>query len=199
MVRRSTGCAGCWGQGGPSLYDTATTPARAVDPLFLPHLVGERTPHLDPSMRGAWTGLDPRHDRTSLLRSALEGVAFAVADAVDALPLTAARGRETRLAGGGTTHAAWRTLLATVLDRPLHAVEVPAASARGAGLLAARAADLLDDAGLLAAARVPSHPVADPEPAAADLLARRRARWTTTLLALRVQARPDDEETDRAG
>ncbi|WP_460447351.1 xylulokinase, partial [Angustibacter aerolatus] len=114
------------GAGWAELYDTATTPARAVDPLFLPHLVGERTPHLDPSMRGAWTGLDPRHDRTSLLRSALEGVAFAVADAVDALPLTAARGRETRLAGGGTTHAAWRTLLATVLDRPLHAVEVPA-------------------------------------------------------------------------
>ncbi len=65
------------------LYAAAASPAAETDPLFLPHLTGERTPWLDSSMRGAWVGLALAHDRTALLRGALEGVAFAVRTAMD--------------------------------------------------------------------------------------------------------------------
>jgi sugar (pentulose or hexulose) kinase len=54
-----------------------------------------------------------------------------------------------RLAGGGTTDAAWRQLLADALGSKLRVVDVSAASGRGAALLAARAAGLLDEQGLL--------------------------------------------------
>ncbi len=64
------------------LYAVAEQPPSADAPLFLPHLNGERTPYMDTSMRGAWTSLSPRHRRTDLLRSALEGVAFAAAEAL---------------------------------------------------------------------------------------------------------------------
>src|SRR5580692_4815809 len=124
------------------LYASADHRGQAHDPLFVPHLSGERTPYCDPALRGSWTSLSLASDRTSLLRSALEGTAFAIRDALDAL-LAGHRPPHLRLAGGGTLAAAWRQLLADVLGLPLYAVDVPAASGRGAALLGARAAGLL--------------------------------------------------------
>ena len=67
------------------LYASAGRPGRPHDPIFVPHLSGERTPYCDPALRGSWTALSLADDRTSLLRSALEGTAFAIRDALDAL------------------------------------------------------------------------------------------------------------------
>lgn len=131
-VRRSTGAT--WAD----VYGAASLPAREDDPVFLPHLVGERAPRLDPGLRAAWVGLGLQHERADLLRAALEGVAHALADALDALPL--ARAVPVRLAGGGTTDPVWRQLLCDTVDRPLHHVPVPAASSRGAAVLGAVAA-----------------------------------------------------------
>ena len=83
----------------------------ADDPLFLPHLDGERTPYFDPDMRGAWVGLSPRHDKSDLMRAALEGVAFAIREAVS-VALDAMHVQELRLAGGGTVNRHWRQMLA---------------------------------------------------------------------------------------
>ena len=51
--------------------------------LFLPYLAGERTPHADPDARGAFVGLELRHDRGALVRAVLEGVAFGLRDSLD--------------------------------------------------------------------------------------------------------------------
>src|SRR5262249_14284760 len=59
------------------LYASVARSGRAHDPIFVPHLSGERTPYSDPALRGSWTSLSLADDRTSLLRSALEGAAFA--------------------------------------------------------------------------------------------------------------------------
>jgi xylulokinase len=166
------------------LYAAADRGPRDDDPIFLPHLVGERTPYLDTHLRGSWTGLDPRHDRAALLYSALEGVAFAAADGLDALPGVPARNRQLRLAGGGTIAPGWRALLADVLDAQLHAVDVPGASARGAALLAAQAAGSLPDADLIRLARPHTRLIAAPGPGAAAL-SRRRQLYLDTLEALR--------------
>ena len=125
------------------LYASADHPGQAHDPIFVPHLSGERTPYSDPALRGSWTALSLADDRTSLLRCALEGTAFAIRDALDAL-LGEHRAPRLRLAGGGTLAAGWRQLLADVLGLPLYAVDVPAASGRGAALLGAHAAGLLE-------------------------------------------------------
>src|SRR5208337_4726018 len=55
------------------LYASADHPGQPHDPIFVPHLSGERTPYSDPTLRGSWTVLSLADDRTSLLRSALEG------------------------------------------------------------------------------------------------------------------------------
>jgi xylulokinase len=161
------------------LYASTSRPAQG--PIFVPHLSGERTPYSDPALRGSWTGLSLADDRASLLWSALEGAAFAIRDALDALlgePLSSEQGpRYLRLAGGGTLAAGWRQMLADVLGLPLYAVDAPAASGRGAALLGAVAAGLLsfdDIQGPLAPA---ASLVAEPDPAMAACHAGRHARF----------------------
>jgi xylulokinase len=109
---------------------------------FLPYLSGERTPRFDPGARGAWTGLGLDHTRGHLMRAALEGVAFALREALEALEDLGTIAPELRLAGGGTgggSGESWRQLLADVLGRPLwllpHEIS-SVASARGAAFLA---------------------------------------------------------------
>lgn len=122
------------------VYDEAFSVSPGADGAsFLPYLSGERTPHFDPGARGAWTGVGLGHDRAHLLRAALEGVAFALREGLEALEAAGAEAPELRLAGGGTTRETWRQLLADVLARPLHLLPDDAAgkaSARGAALLA---------------------------------------------------------------
>jgi xylulokinase len=166
------------------LYASAGHPGRADDPIFVPHLSGERTPYSDPALRGSWTALSLADDRESLLRSALEGAAFAIRDALVAL-LGDDRPPRVRLAGGGTLAAGWRQLLADVLGVALSAVDVPAASGRGAALLGAHAAGLLsfdDIQGPLApAARL----VAEPDPAMTAFHTERHARFRRIVSAVR--------------
>jgi xylulokinase len=170
------------------LYASAGHPGQAHDPLFAPHLSGERTPYSDPALRGSWTALSLAADRTSLLRSALEGTAFAIRDALDAL-LAGHRPPQLRLAGGGTLAAGWRQLLADVLGLPLYAVDVPAASGRGAALLGAQAAGLLSLADIQGPLAPRARLVAEPDPAAAEFHAERHSRFRSAVAALaRAQA-----------
>ncbi|HEX6710843.1 MAG TPA: xylulokinase [Rubrobacter sp.] len=128
------------------VYEEAfAVPPGSEGVAFLPYLSGERTPRFDPGARGAWTGLGLDHTRGHLLRAALEGVAFALREGLEALEDLGIPAHELRLAGGGASGAGgssgepWRQLLADVLGRPLWLLpdEISAvASARGAAFLA---------------------------------------------------------------
>jgi xylulokinase len=167
------------------LYASAGRPGQADDPVFVPHLTGERTPYCDPALRGSWTTLSLANDRESLLRSVLEGVAFAIRDALDALT-GEQRPPGLRLAGGGTLAGGWRQLLADVLEAPLYAADVPAASGRGAALLGACAAGLLSFGDITGPLAPPAALVAEPDPAAASFHAERHARYRQVVPALKT-------------
>ncbi|SDD24706.1 xylulokinase [Ruegeria marina] len=104
---------------------------------FLPYLSGERTPHNDAAVRGAFLGLDIAHDRRDLTRAVVEGVSFALRDSLDALRATGADLPCLLAIGGGTRSRYWVELLATVLGLPL---DLPAQGEFGAALGAARLA-----------------------------------------------------------
>jgi xylulokinase len=176
------------------LYASADHPGRPHDPIFVPHLSGERTPYSDPALRGSWTGLSLAGDRTSLLRSALEGVAFAIRDTLDAL-LGDHRPPLLRLAGGGTLAVGWRQLLADVLGLPLYAVDVPAASGRGAALLGAHVAGLLSFDDIQGPLAPPASLVAEPDPVMAGFHTERHARFRWIVAALAAPQLP----AERAG
>lgn len=129
------------GLGWDELYAAAERPPGADGVTFVPYLTGERSPVLNAHARGAWLGLDLAGDRASLAQAAVEGVAFAIRHALEALP-SASKLEHARLVGGGIAAPAFRTLLADVLGMPLHPIGVRSASAVGAAMLAASAAGL---------------------------------------------------------
>jgi xylulokinase len=125
----------------PAGYDeltgeAASVPAGSDGVLWAPYLMGERTPHLDPSARAALVGLRASHTRGHVVRAVLEGVAFSLRDSFsifDELHLPVDR---VRIGGGGARSATWRDIQAAVYG---HAVEMVAAeegAAYGAALLA---------------------------------------------------------------
>lgn len=118
------------------LYNSASYNAPGSGGLkFHPEFVPERYHDASTYTGAAFTGLRLFHTREHLLRAALEGVALGIREALDLL-YEDDRTIPLRLVGGGSVHPAWRQMLADVLHRELLAVDAPAASARGAALLA---------------------------------------------------------------
>lgn len=174
-----------FGASWAELYASLDTPIRDTDPLFVPHLTGERTPYVDPALRASWTGIGLSHDRPTLLRCVLEGVAYAIGEAMDALVAGGDPPDRLRLAGGGTVDPGWRQLLSTVLGQPLHAVETPAASGRGAALLGACAAGLIDVGHVTGRLAPAVTLVAEPQQQLGNRLEGRRRRFAEQTRVLR--------------
>jgi len=123
-----------------------TAPAGAGGLLFLPYLVGERTPHMDPSARGLFLGLTASHGRAELVHAVLEGVAMACYDAYQVLAELGARPERVIMAGGGARSQLWRQIVADVFDLPVQRLQVGEQSAWGAILLAGGGVGLFDPA-----------------------------------------------------
>jgi len=116
----------------------------AQGPIFLPYLVGERTPYLNPQARAAWIGLTVEHTQVDLARSALEGILLALKEAALAVDLSDVG--SIRLAGGILRTRQVPQLLADLLGMSLDIPKSPEASAWGAALLGGLASgDLQSD------------------------------------------------------
>jgi xylulokinase len=106
--------------------------------VFVPYLSGERTPFMEPGLRGSWHGLGLASGRDAILRSILEGVAQAVALGVEAVQDGGDRLPEVvPLVGGGTQDPLFRQLLADATGLSLAVTDAPDAAVVGAALLAA--------------------------------------------------------------
>lgn len=123
-------------------FDRLLEPAAAIPPgsdglIFLPYLTGERTPHADPTARGAFVGMTVRHTLAHMTRAVLEGVAFGLRDSFEIMRDAGVKSfRQVRVSGGGARSALWRSILANVLDTDLVTVNTTEGAALGAALLA---------------------------------------------------------------
>ncbi|MFQ5624062.1 MAG: FGGY-family carbohydrate kinase, partial [Paracoccaceae bacterium] len=104
---------------------------------FLPYLSGERTPHNDSVIRGAFIGLDIATGHAEMTQAVMEGVAFALRDSLDALEGTGADLTRLLAIGGGSQSRFWAETLAIVFGVPL---DLPESGEFGAALGAARLA-----------------------------------------------------------
>ncbi|ANL48446.1 xylulose kinase [Rhizobium phaseoli] len=102
---------------------------------FLPYLSGERTPHNDAVIRGAFIGLEHESSRAVLTQSVLEGVAFAIRDNLEALRSAGTGISRVTAIGGGSRSRYWLAAIATALGVP---VDLPADGDFGAAFGAAR-------------------------------------------------------------
>ncbi|HEY6947697.1 MAG TPA: FGGY-family carbohydrate kinase, partial [Gemmatimonadales bacterium] len=114
-------------------------PVRLAAPIFLPYLTGERTPHNDPTIQGSFIGLVPGTDRATLVYSVIEGVAFGLADGLDALRQAGTTVDTLSLVGGGSRSAYWAQLIADLLQVRL---QTHTGGETGAALGAARLGQL---------------------------------------------------------
>lgn len=104
--------------------------------LYLPYLMGERTPHLDPNCRGVFFGLSAMHTRQHLLRAVMEGVTFSQRDSVEVLREMGVTIGEMLACGGGGSSPLWRQMLADVYGCPVKTVVSKEGPALGVAILA---------------------------------------------------------------
>ncbi len=146
------------------LAEAELAPAGCEGLVFLPYLAGERTPHADPSARGAFVGLTLRHGRGALVRAVLEGVAFGLRDCLDVMLAAGAQITSGRVSGGGSRSDLWVRIVASVLELPLSRALVDEGAAFGAALLGGIGGGIWRDAGEAADATVQVTQTIDPDP-----------------------------------
>lgn len=114
--------------------------------IYLPYLMGERSPLLDENARGAFIGLSAMHGKGDLIRAVMEGVSFSQRQCLDILREMGVAPDTITACGGGARSPFWRQMLADVLGCTIQtsplALEGPAL---GAAILAGVCAGVYDD------------------------------------------------------
>ena len=149
--------------------EAAEVPPGASGLLFLPHLTGERTPHMDPAARGAFVGLSDFHQRGHLARAVMEGVTFALRQTLEisrALSEPVAGAVERVIAtGGGAESDVWRQMQADIFNLPLQKSLMREQTCTGAALLAGLGVGVYTDIADAIGSRVLYDTVTAPNPA----------------------------------
>lgn len=124
----------------------AASPAGAHGVLFLPYLIGERSPHWNENARGAFIGLARSHGVGDVVRAVLEGVAFNLCLILHALTEQGTPLHSLRMIGGGIRNPVLRQVLAGVLNLPIQCLESGEfATSLGAAVCAGVGTGVFDD------------------------------------------------------
>ncbi|MBQ6322544.1 MAG: xylulokinase [Lachnospiraceae bacterium] len=137
-------------ESGRNVYDLLLEKVRSVKPgserlIYMPYLMGERTPHLDPKMRGAFVGLNTIHKEEHLLRAIYEGITYLLADCNNILKDLGVNVRHMRVCGGGSKSPVWQQIMADLYDCEIITMEKEEGPALGAAILAGSGTGVFPD------------------------------------------------------
>ncbi|MBO5212524.1 MAG: xylulokinase [Clostridia bacterium] len=104
--------------------------------LYLPYLMGERTPHLDPNARGTFVGISAIHEKKHFLRAVMEGVSYSLRDCLEVLYEMGIPVSEMLAVGGGGTSAFWRRMLCDLYNMQTKTIVAGEGACLGAAILA---------------------------------------------------------------
>lgn len=116
--------------------EAQTVPIGSERLLYLPYLMGERTPHLDPNARGMFFGLSAIHTKKHLLRAVMEGVSYSLRDCVEICREMGINVSDMMACGGGGTSPLWRQMLADLYGCPVKTAASKEGPALGVAILA---------------------------------------------------------------
>jgi xylulokinase len=116
--------------------EAALVPAGCDGLRFDPYIAGKRSPVLDPTAGGCFTGIRLNHTRGHFARAVLEGVAFDLKDSLEVILKMDIRPHTVILSGGGAKSHLWSQILADVFDLPLHLSASEEQACFGTALLA---------------------------------------------------------------
>ena len=112
-------------------------------PLFLPQLNGERSPHWDPTLRGAFLGVSRQTERVDFARAVYEGVAFAAKQAFEVTKKSSDVSPDVVYCGGGGFRSnEWNQIRSNVLGLPLKIIKSTEPGVMGAVTIAAKGVGL---------------------------------------------------------
>ncbi len=112
--------------------------------LYLPYLMGERTPHLDPDCRGVFFGLSAIHTKAHFIRAIMEGVTYSLYDCLLVLKNMGICPDSMLLCGGGGKSKLWKSMICDMFDMPVITSKSSEGPAMGVAILAAVGAGLYD-------------------------------------------------------
>ncbi|HLE15388.1 MAG TPA: xylulokinase [Anaerolineales bacterium] len=111
------------------------SPPSAGGLIFLPYLLGERSPWWNPNARGAFVGLTIRHTRQDMIRAVLEGVTMNLRLILEAFTAQSTHISAMRVIGGGARSRFWNQLMADIYGLPVQRLAVlEEATSMGAAL-----------------------------------------------------------------
>lgn len=150
VMLSAASCLKWWADSAPGDpdIDTLLEEAEAAEGesklIFLPYLMGERTPYPDPNAKGCFLGLDMNTSRGHMTRAVLEGVAFGLRDSLEILRDLQIPIQHVRVIGGGAKSSYWKQILADVFKIELEEINTNQGGALGAAILAAVGAGLYE-------------------------------------------------------
>ena len=104
--------------------------------IYLPYLMGERSPHLDAAAKGVFFGLSAKHEKPDMLRAVMEGVVYSLKDCLEIIKGMGVEVNEVRASGGGGKSPFWRQMQADVFGTSVATTNSSEGSALGVALLA---------------------------------------------------------------
>ena len=122
-----------------------SSPIGANRLIYLPYLMGERTPHLDADCRGVLFGLSASHTQGDILRAVMEGVSFSLADCKDILEEMGIIANDMTACGGGSASDVWAKILADCYGCDIKRLGSTQGPALGAAILAGVGAGIFKD------------------------------------------------------
>lgn len=113
--------------------------------MFLPYMMGERTPHLDPDAKGVFFGLSAKHQKQDMIRAIMEGVVYSLRDCLEIIKQMGIRVTEVRASGGGGRSPLWRQMQSDVFGVDINTINSSEGPALGVALLAGVGVGIYDD------------------------------------------------------
>lgn len=104
--------------------------------FFAPYLMGERSPHNDPNVRGAFLGISMDTTRKDMTQAVLEGVAFALRDSIEAAGKLGISVKSAAVCGGGGKSPLWCKIIANVLNMEIFTLQKDEGPSFGSAVLA---------------------------------------------------------------
>lgn len=113
--------------------------------IYMPFLMGERTPHMNPKMRGAFVGLNVIHKEEHMLRAVMEGITYSLADCNDILKNLGVVVEHMKVCGGGSRSPVWRQIMADLYDCEIVTLKKEEGPSYGAAILAGAGTGVFKD------------------------------------------------------
>lgn len=105
-------------------------------PIFLPYLMGERSPINDPNAKGAFYGINLAHKRADLTKAVVDGICFGLKDCYDNILGMGAEAGFARVIGGGSRSDKWMQILSDITGLELRRINTSDGAGLGAVILA---------------------------------------------------------------